>query len=123
MKKLFFFFVITIFSFNVYASNVQICDAYNVFEEYRAKVTIEYYPDLDHYKISYKDVIFYFGERSKSDPTSYNAKHERYSGVLYSGGWYTPRHKISDTEERHHIRVTKDGRKYNLDFKNCEYVK
>ncbi len=117
MKKIIFFFVITILSFNVYASNIQVCDAYNVFEEYRAKVTIEYYPDLDHYKISYKDIVFYFQGKSESG-SSYYARREG-----YSEGRYTRYKYNNNTEEMHYINVTKDGREYDLDFKNCEYVK
>ncbi len=65
MKKIIFFFVITIFSFNVYADTTLICDAYDQGRHY-FKATIEHDSELDHYKISLRDKIYFFDERNSN---------------------------------------------------------
>ncbi len=64
MKKIIFFFVITIFSFNVYADTTLICDAYDQ-GMHHFKATIEHDSELDHYKISLRDKIYFFDERGR----------------------------------------------------------
>ncbi len=69
MKKVVFLFVLTVFSFNVYANiTTQLCDAYDRGDR-QYKATIEYDSELNSYKISIRNKIYYFDE--KDEDSSY----------------------------------------------------
>ncbi len=96
MKKLFFFFVITMFSFNVYAEKSQyICstniddDTHSVRIEYLYKDVLIHIPSMNFRK--------YFEKTDNKDVYRYLSKHEVY--VIFNSNTKTLEFKDIDTKE------------------------
>ncbi len=107
MKKVVFLFVLTVFSFNVYANiTTQLCDAYYKGTNH-GKATIEYDSELNSYKISIRNKIYYFDKKSKNSGyylDSYDGRtmHDRL------------RYKPVNSQTKSHYMDNPD-----YDFENC----
>ncbi len=107
MKKVVFLFVLTVFSFNVYANiTTQLCDAYYK-GTHQAKATIEYDSELDSYKISIRNKIYYFDEQ---DEDSYYYLDSYDGRLMYERLKYKP---LEPDDELHYMTNP------DYSFKNC----
>ncbi|MFL1780858.1 hypothetical protein ABSA28_00561 [Candidatus Hepatincolaceae symbiont of Richtersius coronifer] len=99
------------FSKVAYADTVQICDVYNN-DQLIAKGKIEYFEDLDHYRISFRDKIYYFNRAGYS--LEKKATIEVAGGMEIKGKWID----INGFPYLHDYTNENNDMYYNSEIKN-----